>query len=135
VCPIPQPPNAPSQAAACLCPLRTLLTLVPLCLSPSHCACDCVCCDWPGLKGKPGGEGKCRTSACMCKIETLSLWVAVLMRVGGTTWIHCTKCTGIVIYIRKASGFILKGHGGHIRKTFPTILGLPVYSCSTDSPI
>lgn len=55
-----------------------------LCLSPSHCACDCVCCDWPGLKGKPGGEGKCRKSACMCRIETLSLslWVAVLMWVG-----------------------------------------------------
>lgn len=135
-------PTSKCSVSGCCMPVSSQNLANPgssLCLSPSDCACDCVCCDWPGLKGKPGGEGKCRTSACMCRIETLSLWVAVLMRVGGgwegggglTTWIHCTKCTGIVIYIRKASGFILKGLGGHIRKTFPTMLGLPVYSCST----
>lgn len=33
MCPIPHPPNTPSQAAACLCPLRTSLTLVPLSVS------------------------------------------------------------------------------------------------------
>lgn len=33
MCPIPHPPNAPSQAAACLCHLRTSLTLVPLSVS------------------------------------------------------------------------------------------------------
>lgn len=79
-------PTSKHSVSGCCMPVSSQNLANPgssLCLSPSHCACDCVCCDWPGLKGKPGGEGKCRTSACMCKIETLSLWVAVLMRVGG----------------------------------------------------
>lgn len=79
-------PTSKHSVSGCCMPVSSQNLANPgssLCLSPSHCACDCVCCDWPGLKGKPGGEGKCRTSACMCKIETLSLWVAVLMRVWG----------------------------------------------------
>lgn len=129
MCPIPQPPNTPSQAAACLCPLRTSLTLVPLSVSlllTVHVTVSAV--TDQGLKGNLGEKVSAgRRPACAKLRLSHCGWLCWCGCGGETTWIHCTKRTGIVIYIRKASGFILRGLGGHIRKTFPTMLGLPVF--------
>lgn len=101
-----------------------------LCLSPSHCACDCVCCDWPGLKGKHGGKGKCRTVACLSTTET-SLTVGGCVKVEGGGLAQSTVQAGIMIYIREALGFILNGlEGGYFLNTFPTMVGLPAFILS-----
>lgn len=83
-----------------------------LCLSPSHYACDCVCCDWPGLKGKHRGKGKCRTAARLCKFSHCG-WFGGL--------VQSVVCAGIMIYIRETLGSILnRPEGGlHFWRDFP----------------
>lgn len=81
-------------------------------------------------QGIKGNLGEKVSAGCQpaCAELRLSLTVGGCVDVGGgTNRTYCTKCAGIVIYIRKDLSFILKGLGGHIRKTFPTMHGLPVF--------